>query len=120
VQNVCAIGGSGRVEGQLCHNLSGQLRAVYQVVEHFGVHYGQIVFITKLVRADDLGFYRELDKTGRLPRTSSELSGLPTDIAISSIAKRTRTIRTPRFLRTDAPHPFESPIRFAPLPVQIQ
>jgi hypothetical protein len=43
------------------------LRAVYEVVEHFGMHYGQIVFITKLVRADDLGFYRELDKTGRLP-----------------------------------------------------
>jgi hypothetical protein len=42
------------------------LRAVYQVVEHFGMHYGQIVFITKLVRADDPGFYRELDKTGRL------------------------------------------------------
>jgi hypothetical protein len=43
------------------------LRAVYQVVEHFGLHYGQIVFITKLMRADDLGFYRELDNTGRLP-----------------------------------------------------
>jgi hypothetical protein len=36
-------------------------------VDHFGMHYGQIVFITKLVRADDLDFYRELDKTGRLP-----------------------------------------------------
>ena len=43
------------------------LRAIYQVVEHFAMHYGQIVFITKLVRAKDLGFYRELDKTGRLP-----------------------------------------------------
>jgi hypothetical protein len=43
------------------------LRAIYQVVEHFGMHYGQIVFITKLVRAQNLGFYRELDKTGRLP-----------------------------------------------------
>jgi hypothetical protein len=43
------------------------LRAVYQVVEHFGVHYGQILFITKLLRREDLGFYRELDKTGRLP-----------------------------------------------------
>lgn len=43
------------------------LRAIYQVVEHFGMHYGQIVFITKLVRARDLGFYCELDKTGRLP-----------------------------------------------------
>jgi hypothetical protein len=43
------------------------LKAIYQVVEHFAMHYGQIVFITKLVRAKDLGFYRELDKTGRLP-----------------------------------------------------
>jgi hypothetical protein len=44
------------------------LQAVYQVVEHFALHYGQIVYVTKLVRAEDLGFYRELDKTGRLPR----------------------------------------------------
>jgi len=41
------------------------LDAVYQVVEHFGLHYGQILFITKLVRGESLGFYRELDKTGR-------------------------------------------------------
>ncbi len=41
------------------------LHAVYQVVEHFGLHYGQIVYITKLVRGADLGFYRELDRTGR-------------------------------------------------------
>lgn len=41
------------------------LHAVYHVVEHFGLHYGQIVYITKLVRGADLGFYRELDKTGR-------------------------------------------------------
>jgi hypothetical protein len=43
------------------------LRAIYQVVEHFAMHYGQLVFITKLVQEKDLGFYRELDKTGRLP-----------------------------------------------------
>lgn len=43
------------------------LQAVYQVVEHFGMHYGQILYITKLVRDEDLGFYRELSKTGRLP-----------------------------------------------------
>jgi uncharacterized protein DUF1572 len=43
------------------------LEAVYQVVEHFGMHYGQIVFITKLLRVEDLGFYRELNDTGRLP-----------------------------------------------------
>jgi len=42
------------------------LHAVYHVVEHFGMHYGQIVYITKLVRGDDLGFYRALDRTGRL------------------------------------------------------
>ncbi len=43
------------------------LQAVYQVVEHFGLHYGQIAYITKLLRGEDLGFFRELDKTGRRP-----------------------------------------------------
>ena len=42
------------------------LHAVYQVVEHFGMHHGQIIYITKLLRGADLGFYRELDKTGRV------------------------------------------------------
>jgi len=46
------------------YTVSG-LQAVYQVVEHFGMHYGQILYITKLVRGEDLGFYRELGKTGR-------------------------------------------------------
>ena len=41
------------------------LEAVYQVVEHFGLHYGQVVYITKLLTASDLGFYRELNQTGR-------------------------------------------------------
>jgi hypothetical protein len=50
-------------EIQGCH-VHG-LDAVYQVVEHFGLHYGQIVYITKQVRGVDLGFYRELNKTGR-------------------------------------------------------
>jgi hypothetical protein len=43
------------------------LDAVYQVIEHFGLHYGQIVYITKMLRDQDLGFYRELNKTGRQP-----------------------------------------------------
>ena len=43
------------------------LHAIYQVVEHFGMHYGQIAYITKLLRGENLGFYRELDKTGRPP-----------------------------------------------------
>jgi len=46
------------------YTVSG-LHAVYQVVEHFGMHYGQIVYITKQVRGEDLGFYRELNQTGR-------------------------------------------------------
>ena len=39
--------------------------AVYQVVEHFGMHYGQILYITKLALGRNLNFYPELDKTGR-------------------------------------------------------
>jgi uncharacterized damage-inducible protein DinB len=45
------------------YTVSG-LHAIYQVVEHFGIHYGQIAYITKLLRGQNLGFYRELDKTG--------------------------------------------------------
>jgi uncharacterized damage-inducible protein DinB len=41
------------------------LDAVYQVVEHFGMHYGQILYITKTLSGRDLGFHRELNKTGR-------------------------------------------------------
>jgi hypothetical protein len=41
------------------------LDAVYQVVEHFGLHYGQILYITKNLSGKDMGFYSELNKTGR-------------------------------------------------------
>jgi DNA-binding transcriptional ArsR family regulator len=41
------------------------LYAVYQVVEHFGMHYGQILYITKTLSGKDLGFYSDLKKTGR-------------------------------------------------------
>ncbi len=47
------------------YHVSG-LYAVYQVVEHFALHYGQIVYITKSITGRDLGFNKELDKTGRL------------------------------------------------------
>jgi hypothetical protein len=49
------------IQGYHVHGLD----AVYQVVEHFGLHYGQIAYITKSLTARDLGFYRELSKTGR-------------------------------------------------------
>jgi len=49
------------------------LDAVYQVVEHFGLHYGQIVYISKLLGGQDLGLYRELNKTGRAePATAGQ------------------------------------------------
>jgi hypothetical protein len=49
------------------------LHAVYQVVEHFGLHYGQIAYITKLLRDRDLGFYRELSATGRTARPTGSM-----------------------------------------------
>lgn len=49
------------------YNVTG-LAAVYQVVEHFGLHHGQIIYITKMLRGEDLGFYRELGQTGRVPQ----------------------------------------------------
>ena len=41
------------------------LAAIYHVVEHFGMHYGQIIYIAKALQNKDLGFYSELNKTGR-------------------------------------------------------
>jgi hypothetical protein len=49
------------IQGYQVHGLD----AVYQVVEHFGLHYGQIIYIAKSLTARDLGFYKELNKTGR-------------------------------------------------------
>jgi uncharacterized damage-inducible protein DinB len=37
------------------------LEAIYHVVEHFSMHTGQIIFITKLLTTEDLRFYRHLD-----------------------------------------------------------
>ena len=53
------------------YDVSG-LHAVYHVVEHFGMHYGQVLYVTKLLRAESLGFYRHLDALGRAstPRSS--------------------------------------------------
>ena len=37
------------------------LNVVYHVVEHFAMHYGQILYITKMLTAEDLGFFRHLN-----------------------------------------------------------
>ncbi len=41
------------------------LEAIYHVVEHFGQHFGQISYIAKSLTSRDLGFYKELNQTGR-------------------------------------------------------
>jgi len=61
-----------RFEVQGYEERSG-LELVYLVVEHFGMHYGQILYLVKTISAEDLGFYRELNQTGRVPaREASE------------------------------------------------
>lgn len=40
------------------------LAAIYHVIEHFTMHYGQILYITKLVAGRDLGFYAHLNEPG--------------------------------------------------------
>ncbi|MGO9318685.1 MAG: DinB family protein [Terracidiphilus sp.] len=46
------------------YKVSG-LEAVYHVVEHFSMHYGQVLYIVKTLQGADLGFYSYLNKTGR-------------------------------------------------------
>jgi len=38
------------------------MEAIYHVVEHFAQHTAQIIFATKLLTGDDLGYYRHLSK----------------------------------------------------------
>jgi uncharacterized damage-inducible protein DinB len=45
------------------YEVSG-VEAVLHVVEHFSYHTGQIIFATKLVSGEDLGFYRHLSGAG--------------------------------------------------------
>jgi len=56
------------IQGYHVHGLD----AVYQVVEHFGLHYGQIIYITKLLSGKDLGFYKELNRSGRADKPGTE------------------------------------------------
>jgi uncharacterized damage-inducible protein DinB len=43
------------------YNLS-VLEAIYQVVDHFSMHTGQIIFATKQLTGADLGYYKHLKK----------------------------------------------------------
>jgi uncharacterized damage-inducible protein DinB len=37
------------------------LEAIFHVTEHFSMHTGQIIFATKMLTGEDLGFYRHLE-----------------------------------------------------------
>jgi uncharacterized damage-inducible protein DinB len=45
------------------------LEAIYHVVEHFSHHTGQILFATKALTGEDLGFYRHLRKAAHSEST---------------------------------------------------
>jgi len=40
------------------------LEAIAHVVEHFSMHTGQIIFLTKMLTGEDLGYYRHLRGSG--------------------------------------------------------
>lgn len=44
------------------------LEAIFHVVEHFAGHTGQILFATKALTGEDLGFYRHLSGTRNPPK----------------------------------------------------
>jgi uncharacterized damage-inducible protein DinB len=45
------------------------LEAVYHVVEHFAQHTGQIIFATKLLTGEELGFYTHLKRPAHSEKT---------------------------------------------------
>jgi len=45
------------------------LEGIYHVVEHFAQHTGQIIFATKLMAGQDLGFYAHLNRPAHSERT---------------------------------------------------
>ncbi len=45
------------------------LEAIYHVVEHFSGHGGQIIFVTKMMTGQDLGFYKHLKYSAHTERT---------------------------------------------------
>lgn len=69
VREACAVIGALRAEQlEETRVIQGYeisvLEAVFHVVEHFGMHTGQIMFATKILTHEDLGYYRHLNKPG--------------------------------------------------------
>lgn len=45
------------------------LEAIYHVVEHYSQHTGQIIYATKLLTGEDLGYYRHLTRRSHNEKT---------------------------------------------------
>jgi uncharacterized damage-inducible protein DinB len=45
------------------------MEGIYHVVEHFAQHTGQIMYATKLLTGQDLGFYQHLNQPAHVERT---------------------------------------------------
>jgi uncharacterized damage-inducible protein DinB len=45
------------------------LEAIYHAVEHFSMHTGQIIYITKFLQKQDLGFYKHLGTPNHVDNT---------------------------------------------------
>jgi uncharacterized damage-inducible protein DinB len=45
------------------------MEGIYHVVEHFAQHTGQIMFATKLLTGQDLGFYKHLNQPAHAEKT---------------------------------------------------
>lgn len=45
------------------------MEGIYHVVEHFAQHTGQIIFATKLLTGEDLGFYKHLNRPAHAEKT---------------------------------------------------
>jgi uncharacterized damage-inducible protein DinB len=45
------------------------MEGIYHVVEHFAQHTGQIIFATKLLTGQDLGFYKHLSQPAHAEKT---------------------------------------------------
>ncbi len=46
-----------------------EMEAILHVVEHFAQHTGQIIFVTKLLTGQDLGYYKHLSKPAHFETT---------------------------------------------------
>jgi hypothetical protein len=68
------------------------MHAIYHVVEHFAMHYGQILYISKLLHGEDLGFYAHLKGPQQtVKRSDDQLIGIGGDDGA-----RTRDLRRDR------------------------